>query len=181
MYLNKVKIGAFKVANAFIIGICGVTSFSNLIFSIFLMTSEKIEKSFTAIILILIILFLMSVKIGIIIWRAILIHRLSKCRIYNSLLDEDHDGIIAYSSIASMIGRPEANVIKDIMWLVKEKILINVTCGVSALRVDLLAGENEFIRVVCPTCGAQSVIRKNGGGKCDHCGTFMRLKENQNV
>lgn len=123
----------------------------------------------------------MSVKIGIIIWRAILIHRVLKCRIYNSIFEEDHDGVIEYSSIASMIGRPEANVIKDLMWLQKEKFIINVTLTRTAVVVNVLPGDNTFVTVACPTCGAHISIRTNGGGRCEHCGTFMRLKENHNV
>lgn len=153
MYLNKGKISRFKVANALIIAVCGISSFGNLIFAIFLIFSVTVEKDSTAIGAILILLLAMSIKIGIIIWRAILVHRLTKCRIYNQLLEEDHDGILAYSSIASMIGRPEANVVKDIKWFAKEKFLIKINVEETAVRVDL-AGANEFITVLCPACGS---------------------------
>ena len=181
MYLNHARLGAYKVANGFIIAACGISAFFNLLFIILIMTSNHFDHGLAELLLCLIASSLMSVKIGIIVWRAILMHRITKCRIYNSIIEEDHDGIIAYSSFAKMIGRPEVNVIKDIMWLVKERYLINITVGRTAVRVDLLSDEREFIQVVCPTCGAHNVIRKNGGGRCDHCGTFMRLKENYNV
>ncbi len=181
MYLNHAKLGAYKTVNTIIITACGISAFFNLIFLIFIMTSIHIDRGLTALLLCMIIFSLMSVKIGIIVWRALLMHRITKCRIYNSIIEEDHDGIIAYSSFAKMTGRPEVNVIKDIMWLVRERYLINVTVGRTAVRVDLLSDEREFVQVICPTCGAHNVIRKNGGGRCDHCGTFMRLKENYNV
>lgn len=178
MYLNHGKMGAYKTVNGIIIAVCGVSSFLNLLFIIFLSLSSHFDHGLAETLLCLITFGLMSIKIGIIIWRAFMIHRLSKCRIYNSIIEEDHDGIIAYSSIAKMTGRSEANVIRDIMWLVRERYLINVTIGRTAVRVDLLSDEREFVQVVCPTCGAHNTIRRNGGGRCDHCGTFMRLKEN---
>ena len=178
MYLNHGKMASYKAANGIIIAGCGVSAFLNLIFILFIATSNHFEHGLAELLLCLITFGLMSVKVGIIIWRALMIHRLSKCRIYNSIIEEDHDGIIAYNSIAKMTGRPEYNVIRDIMWLVKEKYLINVTVGRTAVRVDLLSDEKDFVTVACPTCGAHIVIRKNGGGRCDHCGTFMRVKEN---
>ena len=178
MYLNHAKIAAYRVANGIIIAGCGVSAFLNLSFILFIITSNHFEHGLAEMLLCLIIFALMSIKIGIIIWRALMIRRLSKCRIYNSIIEEDHDGIIAYSSIAKMTGRPEVNVIRDIMWLAREKYLINVTVGRTAVRVDLLSDEREFVTVICPTCGAHNTIRKNGGGRCDHCGTYMRLKEN---
>ena len=181
MYLRKSKIGTFKTVNAFLIAILGVTSFCNLLVAVLLFFSEQYAGDKYATFWGVFILILMFAKTGLLVWRAILIHRITKCRIYNSIFEEDHDGIIEYSSIAAMIGRPEANVIKDLMWLVKEKFIVNVTLGRTAVRVDVRAGENEFVTVACPTCGAHITIRKNGGGRCEHCGTFMRLKENQNV
>ena len=178
MYLNHGKMGAYKTVNSIIIAVCGVSSFLNLLFIIFLSLSSHFDHGIAEAMLCLITSGLMSIKIGIIIWRAFMLHRVSKCRIYNSIIEEDHDGIIAYSSIAKMTGRPEVNVIKDIMWLVRERYLINITVGRTAVRVDLLSDEREFVTVICPTCGAHNTIRRNGGGRCDHCGTFMRVKEN---
>lgn len=181
MYLNRSKLSAYRTANGFIIGICGITVFFNILFFIFLLTSSSIEKDFATFIVNTFLFFIISFKAGIIIWRLLMIRRLSKCMIYNSLLEEDHDGILSYSSIASMTGKTESAVIKDIMWLVRSRFLINVTVGRTAVRVDLLTDEREFVTVLCPTCGAHIVIRKNGGGRCDHCGTFMRLKEGTDV
>ena len=181
MYLKTSRIGTFKTVNAFLIAILGISSFCNLLIAVFLLVARQFQGDENVIFWAVFLLIMMSIKIGLLIWRAILVHRITKCRIYNSIFEEDHDGIIEYSSIASMIGRPEANVIKDLMWLVKEKFIINVTLGRTAVRVDVIAGENEFVTVACPTCGSHITIRKNGGGRCEHCGTFMRLKESMNV
>ena len=115
MYLNNSKMGAYRVANGIIIAICGITSFFNLVFILFISLSSHFDHGLAETLLCLIVSGLMLIKIGIIIWRALMIHRLSKCRIYNSIIEEDHDGIIAYSSIAKMTGVSEANVIRDIM------------------------------------------------------------------
>ena len=83
-------------------------------------------------------------QIGIIIWRAIFLNSLTRCMLYNSILEEDHDGIIAYSEMASMTGFTEARVIKDLMSFSKHNYMVNITVGRSAVRVDLLSDENEF-------------------------------------
>ena len=178
MYLNHGRLAAYAAANKIIIAGCGISAFFNLVFILFIAISNHFEHGLAELLLCLFTFGLMSIKIGIIVWRALMIKRLSKCRIYNSIIEEDHDGIIAYSSIAKMTGLSEAYVIRDIMWLVREKYLINITVGRTAVRVDLLSDEREFVTVVCPTCGAHNTIRRNGGGRCDHCGTFMRVKEN---
>ena len=178
MYLNHGRLAAYRAANKIIIAGCGISAFFNLVFILFIAISNHFEHGLAELLLCLFTFGLMSIKIGIIVWRALMIKRLSKCMIYNSIIEEDHDGIIAYSSFAKMTGRSEAYVIRDIMWLVREKYLINITVGRTAVRVDLLSDEREFVTVVCPTCGAHNTIRRNGGGRCDHCGTFMRVKEN---
>jgi tRNA(Ile2) C34 agmatinyltransferase TiaS len=72
-------------------------------------------------------------------------------------------------------------VIRDLMWFTGHGYMVNVTLGRNAVRVDLLSNETEFVAVSCPSCGAVVNIRKGGGGRCQHCGTFMRLQEDQNV
>ncbi|MBR3081608.1 MAG: hypothetical protein IKH06_02015 [Clostridiales bacterium] len=178
MYLNHARLAAYGAANKIIIAGCGISAFLNLVFILFIAISNHFEHNLSELFLCLFTFGLMSIKIGIIVWRALMIKRLSKCMIYNSIIEEDHDGIIAYSSFARMTGLPEPNVIRDLMWLVREKYLINITIGRTAVRVDLISQERDFIQVICPTCGAHNTIRRNGGGRCDHCGTFMRAKEN---
>lgn len=80
MYIKSGKIGLFKTVNALIIAIAGFFAFGNLLFSVFTLTSEEFGTNVRAYWVIGFILFLMSAKIGIIIWRAILIHRVLKCR-----------------------------------------------------------------------------------------------------
>ena len=181
MYIKKGKLGFYKTVNAVIIAVAGISAFGNFLFALGVLLSDEFGDDPRTPGMCAFIFFLMLIKIGIIIWRVILIHRILKCRIYNSIIEEDHDGVIEYASIASMIGRPEANVIKDMMWLVKEKIIINVTLTRTAVVVNMKPGLNEFVTVACPTCGSHLSINRNGGGRCEHCGTFMRLKENQNV
>lgn len=181
MYLNNSKIATAKIVNAFIIAACAIPAAFNVIVIIFMLFSTTLDRNIVTSIMTATFIFWTFAEVGVIVWRAIVLHRLSRCRLYNSLLEEDHDGIITYDSVASMTGYKEAAVIKDLMWFAKHKYLVNVTLGRTAVRVDLLSDANEFITVACPSCGAHVNIRKNGGGKCEHCGTFMRVKEGQNV
>ena len=174
MYINTSKIAASKIINAIIIGVCAFFAIKNVVCVIFSLLSEKIDQRIVAVILASFFAFLLLSEIGIIIWRSIALGRISRCRLYNSIFEEDHDGIITYDSMASMTGFSESAVISDLMFFVKRRYLINVTLGRTAARVDLLSDEKEFQTVICPSCGAHVNIRRNGGGKCEHCGTFMR-------
>ncbi len=183
MYLNNSKLTSTKIINGLIIAICGVPAVINVVLLILMTTAD--DPVFTPAVRIFFNAFFaisLVLQIGIIIWRAIFLNSLTRCMLYNSILEEDHDGIIAYSEMASMTGFTEARVIKDLMSFSKHNYMVNITVGRSAVRVDLLSDENEFQVVACPSCGAHVNIRKNGGGRCVHCGTFMRLKgEDQNV
>ncbi len=183
MYLNNSKLSTAKIINIFIIVICFVPAVINVLLLILMTTAD--DPVFTPVVrLIFNSFFIISliIEIGIIIWRAVFLHNLTRCRLYNSILEEDHDGIIMYSDMASMTGFTEAKVIKDLMRFVKRNYMVNITLGRTAARVDLLSDDKEFQVVACPSCGAHVNIRKNGGGRCVHCGTFMRLKgEDQNV
>ena len=181
MYLNQARIATSKLVNAFILVGLAFPSFFQIIFIVYAFTSTAnvtwtgrfFFGSFFAIGL--------AGGIGIMVWRINALRKLGRCRIYNSLLEEDHDGIITYDTLSSMTGLSQAEVIKDLMWFTRNNFMRNVTLGRTAIRVDLLSNEKEFITVSCPCCGAHVNIRKNGGGRCEHCGTFMRAKEDQNV
>lgn len=181
MYISNSRIATSKIVNALIIVVCSVLAVKNILVIFFALTIDKIDRRDVAFLLAVFFGFFLLAEAGIIIWRAFSISRISRCRLYNSIFEEDHDGIITYDSISSMTGYKVSSVIRDLMWFVKHHYLINVTLGTTAARVDLLAEEKEFQVVVCPSCGAHVNIRKNGGGKCGHCGTFMRLKGDQNV
>ena len=181
MYLNHGKIAASKAINGFIIGGCGLMTFINVMFMSAPFSNRLGMNRVAALMLFAFFLMIASGCAAVIFWRIMALRRVSRCRIYNSLLEEDHDGIITYDSIASMTGFKVPNVIKDLVWFIDHGYMVNVTLGREACRVDLLSGETEFVTVSCPSCGAVVSIRKGGGGRCHHCGTFMRLAEDQNV
>ena len=165
MYLNNSKLATAKIINGFIIAICGAPAIFNVLLLILMTTAD--DPVFTPAVRIFFNSFFiitLVIEVGIIIWRAIFLHNLTRCRLYNSIFEEDHDGIIMYSDMASMTGFTEAKVIKDLMRFVKRNYMVNVTLGRTAARVDLLSDENEFQVVACPSCGAKVNIRKNGGG-----------------
>lgn len=179
MYLNKVRLATSKIINGGVIVLFALPALFNILVLIFGIT-ELDTKKYGAVVPLLmcaVFFFMLLVDIGVIIWRTWAIHRASKARIYNSLFEEDHDGIITYDSIASMTGNSVAGAVKELMWLVNNHFIVNITLGRTAARVDVLPGDNEFVVLSCPSCGAQVNIRKGGGGKCEHCGTFMREKE----
>ena len=112
--------------------------------------------------------------LALVIWRVMAIGKFIRARDYNALIEEDHDGILTYESIASMMGISESRVISELMWMNRKDYLVNITLGRTALRVDVLADKNEFLKLTCPTCGSLVRVRRTGGGRCDHCGTFVR-------
>ena len=163
MYLNKAAIGAYKYTNIFIISFVGFTTFKDHTAALFLFNVMNVGAT--------------GAGVWVIIWRINSQRRISRARLYNSLFEEDHDGILTYESIASMLGIPVSRAVSELMWYYEKNILRNLTLGRTAVRVDLMAPNNEFLTVICPTCGAHVNLRKGGGGRCDHCGTFMRAKE----
>ena len=181
MYLNYARLATSKIVNTFVITACALPTVVNILFLIFAFSNRMKLSGVGLYVYILFFSLLIAGGIALIIWRITAIRKVSRCRIYNSLIEEDHDGIITYDSIASMTGMSVAAVIKDLMWFTKHGFIVNVTLGRTAVRVDVVPGANEFIKVSCPSCGATVNIRKGGGGRCEHCGTFMRAKEDQNV
>ena len=179
MYIRTTKITANKIINGCIIAACALPIL--LIFLMFFYLFAYYDGTIASILAGSVLLTILSALIGLIIWRAMVNRKLSKARIYNSLIEEDHDGIISYETISSMTGSNQARIIRDLMWLRKHNYLINVTLGRSALRVDVKSEEHDFVTVLCPSCGNSLTIRKVGGGRCDYCGTFMRVKEDDNV
>lgn len=181
MYLNHGRIAASRIVNIFVIIGCGILSFINLLFMSAPFSTSSPVRGTGGLIFAGFFFMLLAGCVGIMIWRIIALRRVSRCRIYNSLLEEDHDGILTYDSIASMTGSSVPRIVRDLMWFTGHGFMINITLGREAVRVDLLSDEKEFIAVSCPSCGAVVNIRKGGGGRCQHCGTFMRLAEDQNV
>lgn len=181
MYINNAKIAASKIMNSFVIGVTALVTLINLMFFLASFSESALKYGAMAFAVGGFFLLLTAVGVAIIIWRVLAVRKFTKARIYNSLIEEDHDGIIDYETFASMTGYSLSQVIKEIMWLYRHGYLINITLGRTAVRVDLRSDEKEFIKVSCPSCGAHITIRKNGGGRCDHCGTFMRAKGDANV
>lgn len=181
MYLNNSKITAMELMNGILIAVLGISCFFHVFLIVFLLFSKQFGgsiASFAVAAFFFLLLAGSTVIIGFLILR---VGKMRKARVYNSLLEEDHDGIITYETISSMTGFSLSRVINDLIWLRNNNYLKNVTVGRSAVRVDLISDEHEFITVSCPSCSNHVQIRRNGGGRCDHCGTFMRLKEDGNV
>ena len=171
MYINMPKIAVAKTVNALIIAAIGLPTLIAALFMVMAMTTWEFM------ILAFFLFPFVAGGISIIVWRILAIKKLTRTNYYNSLIEGDHDGILTYSSIASMMGIPEYKVVNELMWMQKKGYLANITLGRSALRVDLRADQNEFLQLGCPTCGSVVRVRRGGGGRCDHCGTYVRHGE----
>ena len=98
MYINNSKLTTTKIINGFIIAVCGVPAIINVLLLILMTTAD--DPVFTPVIrLIFNAFFIISllIQIGIIIWRVLFLQNLSRCGLYNSIFEEDHDGIITRS------------------------------------------------------------------------------------
>ena len=181
MYLNNSKITSVETLNGILIAVLGIPCVFHVFVIVFMLFSKQFGGSlisFAVAGFFFLLLVGSTVLIGFLILR---VGKMRKARVYNSLIEEDHDGIITYETISSMTGYSLSKVVNDLIWLKNHNYLVNITVGRSSVRVDLVSDEHEFITVSCPSCSNHVQIRRNGGGRCDHCGTFMRLKEDGNV
>ena len=175
MYINLAKVATAKIINTLII----VAMILPAIFGVIIICLCIGEPRF-----IWFGFFVMPVvaaQVGIAFWRISAIRKLSRVALYNSLFEEDHDGIITYESLGSMVGLSTAKATQEFMWMNNKGYLKNITVGRTAARVDVVADRSEYKLIPCPTCGAQVRVRNGGGGRCDHCGTFSRDEVSGNV
>ena len=96
---------------------------------------------------------------------------------YNRVFEEDHDGIVPYDALATLMGLPVQKAKNDIRWMVEHNFLKNIKfdrkCAMIMMKVETSA---DFITVECPHCGAEVKMRANGGARCSYCGTYMRTE-----
>ena len=144
----------------FLIAICYSSGIgSTLIFAVFLLPA-------------------LALKVFGVIWAITRLQRCERANVYGSIFLEDHDGIVSYDTIVSMTGYTPERVIKDLRWMVSKRLIINVRLGRSEARALVMPDRKEDIyTVICPNCGNTVVMHSNSGAKCDHCGTYMIMKE----
>lgn len=175
MYINLAKVATSKIINGIIIAATALPAlFGVLLICLCIGDSRVFWIAF----------FILPIVVGqvaIVIWRIAHISKLSRVALYNSLFEEDHDGIITYESLGSMVGLSTSKATQEFMWMNNKGYLKNITVGRTAARVDVRADKSEYKLLTCPTCGANVRVRNGGGGRCDHCGTFSRDEVNGNV
>ena len=104
-----------------------------------------------------------------------LMRRMYRADKYNSIFEEDTDGMVSYEVFSRLTGYSGKRVRDDIRILTKRNILRNITYGWEGAMVIMRSEtEGDFISVDCPNCGASVPMRVNGGARCQHCGTYMR-------
>ena len=174
MYTNNARVTAARSVNVMFIWGAAVPLVILFFFEVFILTFIGGRDTAMLLFLFAFLGLILAGLAGVIVLCAWNLRRLSRVRLYNSLIEEDHDGILTYESIGLMLGISEAKALKEVMWMVRRHFLINLTAGRTAIRVDLIPDKSEFVKLTCSTCGATVSVRKGGGGRCDSCGTYMR-------
>lgn len=101
-------------------------------------------------------------------------------RRYNSVFMADENGYLVLSELAIKIGTSEKKVVKEIEKLLRKGCLVNCTLLYGNTPYVVLNGEDkpiteDLISIICKTCGASIVVRKNFLSTCKYCGAEIRL------
>ena len=121
---------------------------------------------------------LFAAKVFGVIWSIRTLQRCERANVYGSIFLEDHDGIVTYDTIVGMTGYTPERVISDLRWMVSKGVIANVRLGRAEARALVMPDKKkEIYTVICPNCGNSIVMHANSGAKCDHCGTYMIMKE----
>ncbi len=126
--------------------------------------SEEVQMFVTSLILVII----MTVEIS-----ALMVFGKKQTRAarYGPIFEEDHDGVITYARINEMTGYGLEQTKKDVEWLMNARYLLNAVADDEKV---ILLSENDFLQVICPTCGAVNSVRAGSSNQCKHCGSYLR-------
>lgn len=103
----------------------------------------------------------------------------AKLIIYNGIFSNDADGILPVKVVARALDFSEKNVISDIEFLCKLRILKNcVLLKEESNTMIILSGHagngteyrRQMKRVICPHCGGENFIRQGFVIPCHYCG-----------
>lgn len=176
MYLNKLKINSETILCNLGLGVAGI---------FYLLTIIVVSSSFSVI---------REGRMGIIPFMVIagfcvLIalpftviplsfkRRLYRAEKYNRIFEEDYDGMVSYETFSKLTGFSGSTVRDDIRIMTERRIFRNITYGFAGAMVIMQpSARTDFITVYCPHCGAGVSMRKDGGARCDHCGTYIRTE-----
>lgn len=175
MYLNRLKIESTKVICNTSLVIAGFIYLIVLICVFAWWSDGTFEDAMYNFAGFLVISILLLVAFALTFPALMVKKRFYRAEKYNRIFEEDHDGMVPYTALASLTGIPRAKVTSDIRALVQSHILKNITYGWEGAMIIMKADTaGDFISVDCPNCGAPVSMRVNGGARCVHCGTYLK-------
>lgn len=176
MYLNRLKIESFRAICNVCLAIAAALLFINGIV-ISIVIGGVFEEFAYIIVLLILEIPMLLLTLGLGAPALDTKSRILRAEKYNRIFEEDHDGIIPYTALASLTGYSLARVKKDVRIMTDRHIFNNIKYDRNgAMIVMKVDTKTDFITVQCTTCGADVVMRANGGARCSHCGTYLRTE-----
>lgn len=186
MYLSKSKILFSNIISTVIVLISGFFLFIGLIgffmevftFSEAVTRWEIIDaKESLAVAIGILIFFGVTMIIGIKRFRLT-----AKARKFNSIFENDSDGIILVSSISRVFGKSDALFMSLFDKLVKKGYLVNCYIAIDDVPKIILANgkinvSERFATLNCSNCGATNSVRVGFVEKCKYCGSEIKLEK----
>lgn len=107
--------------------------------------------------------------------------RLANANIYNSLFVNDPDGVIQLPVLSRAMGKKASELKKDIIYLIKMKILKNCRFGKDGNYENIVlfkdTGSKSLdggeIKAVCSSCGGETMVRIGYVKSCPYCGSKL--------
>jgi hypothetical protein len=176
MYLNKLKIGSQNIVCNLCLGFAGIVYFVFLLlFACSFNIIKNIESSAVPFLVLEIIVLMIALPFTLI--PLSVKRRLYRAAKYNRIFEEDYDGMVSYETFSKLTGFSGSMVRNDIRIMTENGIFRNITYGFAGAMVIMKPStETDFVTVYCPNCGAAVNMRKTGGARCDHCGTYIRTE-----
>lgn len=109
--------------------------------------------------------------------------RLAKANIYNSLFINDPDGVIQLPVLSQAIGKDVPVLKRDVSGLIKMRILKNCKIEKGGYFDELRLFKDmdpkqkgaEEIKIVCPSCGGETMVRIGYFKSCPYCGSKLDI------
>ena len=104
-------------------------------------------------------------------------------RQFNAVFLQDQDGVMPLRDLAEKTGLTEEETGRRLRRLLQKGYIINCTLNEGPVPSVNLRGEGtnakgtrhpSFVRIVCPSCGAEVLLRSGGTGKCEYCGNYLK-------
>lgn len=179
MYIKKSKILFSNFLSVIFILVSGFFAFISLV-GIFSAFAGEYTQSFGETISIFFTLLFLCIAI---IWLSIRrISLANKANKFNSIFENDHDGVVDAEKTASLFALNEKNFIGLFDKLVKKGYLINCSLDFNDKLVIVLnnggqTAQQRFDLAYCENCGASTSVKIGFVEKCPYCGSKLNVKD----